>query len=158
MNVALDRITEDYIKGEGNLISILQQIQEEYDYIPEDVVSYLSERLNIPLSKFFGIATFYAQFYLNPRGKNIVTTCCGTACHVKGSYELIDLVRDEFNLNEDENTSKDGLCTAEKVACVGACSIAPVVIVNKKVYGKVTRNKLLQEIKVIKEGADEKTD
>ncbi len=150
----LNKIAEDYINNEGNLISILQNLQNEYGYLPEDAIEYLSDKIGIPSSKFYGIATFYAQFHLKPRGKNIITTCCGTACHVKGSDELISLVRDEFDIANDEDTSKDGLCTVEKVACVGACSIAPVVVINKKTHGKVKRYTLMKEIKSIKEDKD----
>ncbi len=158
MQEALDGIIQDFSSDEGNLISVLQQIQEEYGYLPEDAIAYVSQKTKVPPSKFFGIATFYAQFYLKPRGKNIITVCCGTACHVKGSAELIDLVGHEFNIPRHEDTSEDMACSLEKVACVGACSIAPVTIINKKVHGKVSRDKLLKEIALIKEEKDEEKD
>ncbi|MBF0463864.1 MAG: NAD(P)H-dependent oxidoreductase subunit E [Nitrospirae bacterium] len=147
MEEVLDRIIDDFVKNEGNLVSVLQHIQDELNYISEEAVYYVSERLNIPAGKFFGVATFYSQFYLKPRGKNIVTLCCGTACHVKGSAKLIDRTRQELQLASDEETTKDGNFTVEKVACVGACSIAPVAIINKKVHGKVNINQLLKKIK-----------
>ncbi len=154
MQEALNKIIEDYIENEGNIISVLQQIQEEFNYLPKDAIHYVSDRLSIPSSYFYGVATFYSQFYLKPRGKHIITTCCGTACHVKGSDKLYNQVREEFNLTGDEDTSGDGLCTAEKVACVGACSIAPVVIVDKKILGKVQKKELTKVIKEIKEEQD----
>ncbi|MBI4826461.1 MAG: NAD(P)H-dependent oxidoreductase subunit E [Nitrospirae bacterium] len=133
----------------GNIISLLQEIQEAFGYIPEDVVFWFSKELNIPASNFYGVATFYSQFYLKPRGKNIITACCGTACHVKGSGPIINKLREELKLPEGEVTSKDGKFTLENVACVGACSIAPVFIGNKKVFGKMTMEKASQMLKEI---------
>jgi NADH:ubiquinone oxidoreductase subunit E len=151
MEKSLEKIYIDYIKHEGNIISLLQDIQSEFGYIPEDAVNWLSKRLDIPASRFFGIATFYAQFHLAPRGKNIITTCCGTACHVKGSEKLINGLIKELDLPEGENTTSDRQFTAEKVNCVGACSIAPVVIINDKVHGKMSTDILMKEIRKLKE-------
>lgn len=134
-------ILDKYHKEQGSVISILQDMQEVFGYIKEDAVNWFSDKLNIPASTFFGVATFYSQFYLKPRGKNIVTACCGTACHVKGSEAIINRMRSEMGIAEGEVTTSDGHFTLENVACVGACSIAPVVIVNKKVYGGVTPEK-----------------
>jgi NADH:ubiquinone oxidoreductase subunit E len=147
MDKALKKILTDFTKNEGNIISLLQNIQDEFGYIPEDAVYWFSRKLDIPASRFFGIATFYAQFHLAPRGKNIVTTCCGTACHVKGSERLLNGLKTELNLPEGEHTTSDREITIEKVNCVGACSIAPVVIINKKVHGKITADKLMKEIR-----------
>jgi NADH:ubiquinone oxidoreductase subunit E len=122
----------------GNTISLLQEIQEVFGYIQEDVVFWFSKELNVPASSFYGVATFYSQFYLKPRGKNILTACCGTACHVKGSDAVINRIRTDLAIPEGENTTGDMKFTLESVACVGACSIAPVLIANRKVYGKVT--------------------
>lgn len=150
MEKTLEKILADYRKHEGNIISILQDIEESFGYIPEDAVSWFSKRLDIPASRFYGVSTFYAQFHLTPRGKNIITACCGTACHVKGSERLINGLRKELNLEENAETTQDKQFTLEKVNCVGACSIAPVTIINKKVYGKSTTDKLLKEIKALK--------
>lgn len=122
----------------GSVVSLLQDIQETFGYIREDVVDWFSDELNIPASSFFGVATFYAQFYLKPRGENIITACCGTACHVRGSAPIIEKLRNDLKIPEGEVTSKNGKYTLESVACVGACSIAPVFVANKKVFGKVT--------------------
>ncbi len=154
MQEALDRVIEKYRLEEGSVISLLQDIQEEFGYIPEDSVSYVSGRTGIPQSSFYGVATFYAQFYLKPRGKNIITACCGTACHVKGAERVISRIRRELELTGGEDTTQDGLFTVEDVACVGACSIAPVVIVNKEVHGKVSATKLLKEINNLKKETD----
>ncbi|MBI4844506.1 MAG: NAD(P)H-dependent oxidoreductase subunit E [Nitrospirae bacterium] len=145
-------ILDSYREHGGNIISLLQEIQESFGYIPEDVVFWFSKRLNIPASNFFGVATFYAQFYLKPRGKNIITACCGTACHVKGSAPIINKIREELKLPQGETTTKDGKYTVESVACVGACSIAPVFIGNKKVFGKMSMEKAAEMLKEIDKG------
>lgn len=144
----LQEILQRYISEEGNVISLLQDIQDSFGYIPETVVGWFSKKLDIPESRFFGITTFYAQFHLKPRGKNLITACCGTACHVKGSDRLISTMFRELDIPEGDDTTRDGQYTVEKVACVGACSIAPVVIINKKVHSEMTINKLLRHLKV----------
>lgn len=151
MKKKLDKIYKAHMENEGNVISLLQDIQCEFGYIPQDAVMWFSDRLDIPASRFFGVATFYAQFHLKPRGKNIVTTCCGTACHVKGSERLINGLLTELNLPQGETTTHDRQFTVEKVNCVGACSIAPVVIINDKVHGKMSADGLMKEIRKLKE-------
>jgi NADH:ubiquinone oxidoreductase subunit E len=138
MEKECQKILDQYNSHGGSVVSLLQDIQETFGYIREDVVEWFSEELNIAESSFFGVATFYAQFYLKPRGENIITACCGTACHVKGSAPIIEKLRNDLKIPEGENTSKNGKYTLESVACVGACSIAPVFIANKKVFGKLT--------------------
>jgi len=124
------------------VVSLLQDIQTAFGYIPQDAVNWMSARTGIPASRFYGVTTFYAQFYLAPRGQNIVTACCGTACHVKGAERVISRLREELALEPGQETTGDQLFTLEKVACVGACSIAPVVIVNHKVFGKMGPDKV----------------
>ncbi len=155
MKTKLDKIYRSHKDNEGNIISLLQDIQAEFGYIPEDAVMWFSTRLDIPASSFFGVATFYAQFHLKPRGRNIITTCCGTACHVKGSERLINGLIRELDLPDGENTTPDRQFTVEKVNCVGACSIAPVVIINDKVHGKMSADGLMKEIKILKEKESE---
>ena len=145
-----EQILKKYNDERGSIISLLQDTQNMFGYIPEDMVFWLSDKLNIPSSNFFGVATFYSQFYLKPRGKNILTACCGTACHVKGSGAVISRIREDLSLTEGENTTKDARFTLESVACVGACSIAPVLIANRKVYGKVTPEAASDMLKKIK--------
>ena len=146
----LNKILNKYNIDEGNIISLLQDIQETFGYLPEKAVEWFSKELDIPESRFFGVITFYSQFHLKPRGKNLITACCGTACHVKGSNRLIDRLRQDFNLPEGEDTTKNGKVTLERVACVGACGIAPVIIINKKIHREMTINKLLRALKGIK--------
>lgn len=148
----LQRILEEYRQNEGNLISILQSLEEAFGYIPEDAVNWFSEQLDIPPAKFFGVATFYTQFHLTPRGRNIITACCGTACHVKGAERIINSLTRELQIPSGEDTTEDKEFTVEKVNCVGACSIAPVVIINKEVHGKMTPERLVKEIKRLKKG------
>ncbi len=145
-----EKILKAYHENEGNVISLLQDIEESFGYLPEDAIDWFSEQLEIPPSRFYGIATFYAQFHLKPRGENIITACCGTACHVKGSERLINSLMRELHIPSGEDTSEDKKFTVEKVNCVGACSIAPVVIINREVHGKMTADRLMKEIRKVK--------
>lgn len=150
MEEKIREIIKNYRENEGSVISILQDVESSFGYIPEEVVFRISEELDIPPARFYGVATFYAQFHLKPRGKNIITACCGTACHVKGSERLISGLEKELQLPKGEDTTEDRKFTLEKVNCVGACSIAPVVIINNEVHGKMTADKLVKEIKKLK--------
>ncbi|MEN8190605.1 MAG: NAD(P)H-dependent oxidoreductase subunit E [Thermodesulfobacteriota bacterium] len=143
----LEKIYQRYLASEGNCISVLQDIQAEFGYLPRETVRWFSKRSGIPESRFFGIATFYTQFHLKPRGKNIITACCGTVCHVKGGHRVIARIHDELKLKEGQETTRDKLFTLEKVNCIGACSIAPVVVINKKVGGMMTPGKIARELK-----------
>jgi NADH:ubiquinone oxidoreductase subunit E len=150
MEEILQKILGEYRKNEGNIISILQDIEKTFGFIPEESVTWFAKKLDIPASRFFGIATFYSQFHLKPRGKNIITVCRGTACHVKGSEKLLNRLFLELDIPLDEETSTDSKFTIEKVNCIGACGIAPVTILNKEVLGKMTLDKLMKEVKKIK--------
>jgi NADH:ubiquinone oxidoreductase subunit E len=142
-------ILEEYRSSEGNLITLLQDIQSEFGYVPEDAVAWFSKELDIPASRFYGVSTFYSQFHLKPRGKNIITACCGTACHVRGAERLISAAVRELKLNGEQDTTEDGEITLEKVACLGTCSMAPVMIINHKMHGKITPEKVKKEIKLL---------
>jgi NADH:ubiquinone oxidoreductase subunit E len=150
MEKILEKILNDYQLNEGTIISILQDIENSFGYIPEEAVFWFSKKLDIPASRFFGTATFYSQFHLKPRGKNIITVCRGTACHVKGSERLINRLFMELDIPPDEETTPDLKFTVEKVNCIGACGIAPVTVLNKEVHGKMTLDKLIKEVKKIK--------
>jgi NADH:ubiquinone oxidoreductase subunit E len=143
-------IINTYRESGGNIISLLQDTQEAFGYIPREAVQYFADELGIAPSRFYGVATFYSQFRLKPRGKHIVTACCGTACHVQGAERLLNSVKLELKLSGEEDMTEDGLFTLEKVNCVGACGIAPVVIIDKKVLGKATAEKLVKEIRSVK--------
>lgn len=150
MEKSFEKILENNERNEGNILSILQEVEETFGYIPEEAVDWLSKRLTIPASRIFGIITFYSQFHLKPRGENILTVCRGTACHVKGSEKLIDRLYMELGISPDEDTSDDLKFTIEKVNCLGACGIAPVVVCNKDVHGKMSLNKLMQTIRKLR--------
>ena len=150
MEETLQKILDENTEHEGNIITILQGIEREFGYIPEEAVTWFAKKLDIPPSRFFGTATFYSQFHLKPRGKNIITICRGTACHVKGSERLLDRLSMELDIPNDEDTTADFTFTIEKVNCIGACGIAPVTILNKVVLGKMSIDKLVREVKKIK--------
>ena len=150
MEEALQNILTTYLKEEGNIITILQDLEKTFGYIPEEAVTWFSKELDIPASRFFGTATFYSQFRLKPKGKNVITVCRGTACHVKGSERFINRLLIELDIPPEEDTTPDLKFTVEKVNCIGACGIAPVTILNKEVHGKMTLDKLMKEIKKIK--------
>lgn len=147
----LEALYLKYVDNDDNIITVLQDIQNSFGYVPREAVEWFSKKTYIPASKFYGVVTFYSQFHLKPRGKNIVTVCCGTVCHVKGASKVISKLRDELKLKGDEQTTRDMLFTLEHVNCVGACSIAPVVIVNDKVFGKQTADKMVKNLKPYKE-------
>ena len=136
-----EKILDKYRGEDGCLIPVLQNIQNEYGYLQESVINLVSERLNMSLSEVMGVASFFAQFHLKPRGKHIIKVCTGTACHVKKAKGLSAKVIDRLKINANE-TTKDRMFTFEEVACLGACGIAPVVVVNKDVHGTLSPDKL----------------
>ncbi len=119
------------------LIPLLQQIQEAYGYLPQPILEQVSVRTGIPTSRMYGVATFYAQFYLRPHGKHTVRCCRGTACHVRGGKKIISTVKSALGLDEGE-TKTDMSFSFETVACLGACALAPVTVVDTTYYGKMT--------------------
>lgn len=143
----LEDIYQHYTQTGGNAISVLQDIQEKFGYLPMETISWFAGKSGIPESRFFGIATFYTQFHLKPRGKNIVTACCGTVCHVKGAHRVLSRITKELKLKKGEETTKDKLFTLEKVNCIGACSFAPVVVINKQINAKMTPAKIARQLK-----------
>lgn len=150
MIATLDEIIARYRETDGNVIFLLQETQDALGYIPEDAVNYFSERLDIPPSRFYGVVTFYSQFHLRPRGKNVISVCCGTACHVKGGSKIAERIQRDLGLPAEGETTKDGNFTFEVVRCVGACSIAPVVLVNNRAYAQMSAestSRLLKQMK-----------
>jgi len=129
----------------------LQRVQDEYKYLPEEVMNYIATSLGITPARIFGVASFYSHFALAPKGKYIIKVCDGTACHVKGSRDLYKKLKDILDLGEDESTTKDMLFTVETVSCLGACGLAPVMTVNEEVYGKVDPKKAAEIIESYKE-------
>ena len=120
----------------GDLIPILQQIQSHYGYLPQDILTEVSKKTSIPLSRIYGVATFYEQFYLKPRGRHIIKCCRGTACHVNRGSEIIEAITGVTGIKPDE-TTEDMRFTFETVACLGTCFLAPVIMVNNDYYGNL---------------------
>ena len=123
------------------LISILQDIQEEYNYLPQEALRIVSKALGIPLIDIIGVATFYRAFSLEPRGKHLITVCLGTACHVRGGPKILEEFERKLNIEAGE-TSKDGQYSLETVACLGCCAIGPVVVVDGNYYAQTTIRKV----------------
>jgi NADH-quinone oxidoreductase subunit E len=143
---AANQVIDKYQDMKGALMPVLQAIQEAYGYIPEPTVDLVAERLNVYSSQIYGVLTFYAQFHLQPRGKYIIRVCMGTACHVKGAGRLGDTLKDRLGIGHAE-TTEDLKFTAEFVACIGACGMAPVIMVNDATYGSLTVQKMDEVIK-----------
>ncbi len=138
---SIDEVIARYPAQREHLISILQEIQGEYGYLSRESIDTISGYLGLPSSKIFGVATFYNQFRLNKPGRIQVAVCRGTACHVKGSLSLLDSVRTLLGIDPGQ-TSKDGLFSLETVACLGCCSIAPVIMANGTFFGRLDKRKL----------------
>ena len=137
----LEPVLQHYEGQDGSLIPILQYAQGVYGYLPEEVLDRISQRLRVPLSRIYGVVTFYAQFYLTPRGRHTVRVCRGTACHVRGGKSIRKAVHQFLGVEEGETTA-DFAFTFETVACLGACALAPVLLVDKNYYGKLTPGKV----------------
>ena len=120
------------------IVAILQDIQEEYRYLPKEALVYLAAKINVSLAKIYSVATFYENFSLEPKGKYVIKICDGTACHVRKSIPILNALRNSLNLSNDKKTTDDGLFTVETVSCLGACGLAPVMTVNDKVYPAMT--------------------
>ena len=150
MTAATDKKVIDGIlkKCESDsLIAILQEVQSHYNYLPEQALTLLSERIEVPLSTLFSLATFYRSFSLEPRGRNVIKVCLGTACHVKSGENLFDKAKRDLDLSAEESTTKDLRFTVEKVRCLGCCSLAPVVCINENTYGSMTQERLSEVFK-----------
>ncbi|MGE5342230.1 MAG: NADH-quinone oxidoreductase subunit NuoE [Candidatus Omnitrophota bacterium] len=139
-------------KQHGALIPLLQSAQDSYGYIPEKAIHYISEVVNIPAAEIYGVITFYSQFRLKPLGKNVIRICEGTACHVNGAKKILKTIQDELGIDVGE-TSSDGLFTLQSVACLGCCSLAPVIMVNDETYGNLDAEKTRQVMKKYREKA-----
>ncbi|OHD13777.1 MAG: NADH dehydrogenase [Spirochaetes bacterium GWB1_36_13] len=121
-------------EGKSSLIPALQMVQRDLGYLSKESIQFVAETLNMPVSEIYGVATFYNQFRLNPVGKHVIKVCRGTACHVKGSGQLLSLIENELGLKVGE-TTRDKIFSLEAVACLGACSIAPVIMIDDKFFG-----------------------
>jgi NADH-quinone oxidoreductase subunit E len=137
----LDSILQKYGHHHSHIIQILQDIQVLFNYLPEDALRYISNKLKMPLSKIYSIATFYSAFSLTPRGKHLCTVCMGTACHVRGAVSVLNRIEERLGIKSGATTS-DNLFTLETVNCVGACALAPIVVIDGQYHGQTTVNKI----------------
>ena len=145
----INPLTAKYKEKKGCMIPLLQGAQNIYGYIPREVIVKISKETGLKLSDMYGVVTFYSQFRLNPVGKHIIKVCHGTACHVQNADAISDAIKDILQI-EDGETTEDGLFTLESVACLGCCSLAPVMMVGDNSYGKLTKKIALKVIKDIK--------
>lgn len=150
----LKEMLKKYEGVEGSLISILQEVQEMYNYLPIEALNYIAEETGIKPTKIHGVATFYTQFRLQPVGKHLIMLCQGTACHVNGSKAIEEAICDELKIKEGETTA-DKLFTLNNVACLGCCSLSPVMMIDGETYGNLTPDKARKILRDIKED-DEK--
>lgn len=150
----LDNILDSNDYDKTLIITIMQEVQKEYRYLPEDALRYIAAKLNISEAKVYSVATFYENFSLEPKGKYVVKICDGTACHVRKSVPILNEFRNELELSATKVTTDDMIFTVETVACLGACGLAPVCTVNDVVYPAMTPEKAKGLIKQLKEGID----
>lgn len=142
----IQQIIEDYGATESALIPILQKVQDEYRYLPEEILTFVATALDMPPATVYGVATFYAQFSLEPKGKYLIKCCDGTACHVRKNQPIINAIRHRLGLSDGRKTTDDHRFTFEVVSCIGACALAPAVVIDGKVYGQQTPESVVAAI------------
>ncbi len=148
----VDKILEHYPKSEVSTIAILQEIQEHYHYLPREIFPYVAREIGVGEARLYGVATFYENFSLEPKGKYVLRCCDGTACHVRGSQAILDALRGELNLSESKKTTDDLMFTVETVSCLGACGLAPAMTVNGEVHPAMTADKALAILQELRDG------
>jgi len=134
-------IEEEFSKDQENLIMIIQAIQRRYNYLPKPTLTYLATKIGVPLSQIYGVATFYSTFSLEPRGRNIVSICLGTACHVRGGERVRNRIEGSLNICNGE-TTEDQRFTLETVRCIGCCSLGPVIKINEDMHGHISSDQV----------------
>lgn len=134
-----------------NTIALLQAIQEHYRYLPREVFPYISAKMGVSEATIYGVATFYENFSLEPKGKYVIKICDGTACHVRQSVPVLNALRKELGLSEEKKTTDDRLFTVETVSCLGACGLAPAMMINEEIHPAMTPDKAIAVIKSLKE-------
>lgn len=150
----LDAVLEEYRHDAGSLISILQKAQEIYGYLPAEIIYYVAAQTGTTPAKVMGVATFYTQFRLEPVGKYLIMLCKGTACHVNGSDRIEAAITNELGITSGQ-TTKDGLFTLKNVACLGCCSLSPVMMVNEETFGTLTPEKAVSILNGFREGKED---
>ena len=146
----IEGVLDELAKVKGSLITILQKTQDIYGYLPKDAIIYISERTGIAESEIMGVATFYTQFRLTPVGKYLIMLGHGNACHVNSSELILQTIKDERGI-EDGETTEDGLFSLKCVACLGCCSLSPVMMINESTYGSLTPEKTKKILKELRE-------
>ena len=149
----LEDVLQEYQNVPGSTITILQKAQEIYGYLPMDVIYHIAERTGSTPAKVLGVATFYTQFRLQPIGKYLIMLCQGTACHVNGSERIEDAISGELGIHDGETTT-DGLFTLKNVACLGCCSLSPVMMINGETYGSLTPAKAIEILHTLRKEAE----
>jgi NADH:ubiquinone oxidoreductase subunit E len=142
----VEEIIQRYGKEEASLIPVLQEVQGLFRYLPEEALVRVSQGLNVPLSRIYGVVTFYAQFYLSPRGRHVIKSCQGTACHVRGGKGSLEALIREMKV-EPGGTTEDLTFSLETVACLGTCFLAPVIMIDHDYYGKLTPKRAVDALK-----------
>ena len=154
MDVAtINSILSNFQETKGNLIEILHEMQNHFRYLPEEELRYLSKKIKIPITQIYSIVNFYNRFSLSPKGKNEICVCMGTACHVNGAERVMDEIKERLDIDEGESTD-DMNFHLEEVRCIGACSLAPVMVLDDQTYGRMTPARARRLIRQVKEDAD----
>lgn len=148
----MDEILAKHGRQASNIIAILQDVQETYRYIPREIFPYLSKELGMTTANIYSVATFYENFSLEPKGKYVIKVCNGTACHVRKSIPILEKLRETLNLKEGQATTDDFVFTVETVSCLGACGLAPVLMVNDTVHPSMTPEKVVALVQELREG------
>ena len=156
--VTLEKTLKKYRQSTGKIIPVLQEIQDIFGYIPEDAIRETSRELGIPSSEIYGVVTFYGQFHLQARGKNLIRVCTGTACHVQGGGKVLEAITNCLGLTDGKLTTDNMMFTLEPVACLGACGMAPVMMVNEDAYGRLTPEEVAEILARYEENRDEEGD
>ena len=146
---SLDEILQRHDYDSSSVIAVMQDIQKKYRYLPQEALTYIAHQLHLSEAKVYGVATFYENFSLDPKGRYVIKVCDGTACHVRKSVPILEEFRNVLGLSEDKPTSDDMLFTLETVSCLGACGLAPVVTVNDKVNSKMSPESAIELLEVL---------
>jgi len=140
-------LIDDHNKGPDSLVQVLTIIQEEHGYLPKDVQQLVAEKMKVPLSRVFEVTSFYSRFTTEPKGKYEISVCLGTACYIKGAQGILDELKATLKISENQ-TTPDGMYTLTASRCIGACALAPAIIVNKDVHGMLDKKKLLKVLEM----------
>jgi NADH-quinone oxidoreductase subunit E len=154
---AIDQILEKYGSEHSSIITMLQDLQEEENYLPEKDLEYISDRLSMPLTRIYRIATFYNAFSLTPRGKHLINVCLGTACHVRGAARVLDRLKMDLGIDVGEMT-KDRLFSLETVNCLGSCALGPIVVIGNDYHGQMTPARVESTVKKYRKKSPRKKD